>query len=83
MSLTTSYKSNGVKESSILEGMTPDEWITHAQQKAQFRFMFSSREIIYPEINIVLGMSRSNYTVLYVFKSRDDCLLFLTFVKNF
>lgn len=53
------------------------------RQKTQFGIMFSSREMICLKINIVLDMSSSNYTVLYIFKSRDDYLLFLTFLNFF
>lgn len=48
------------------------------RQYTQFGMMFSSREMIYLKINIMVDMPPSNHTVLYVFKSRDDYLLFLT-----
>lgn len=53
------------------------------RQKTQFGIMFSSREMICLKINIVLDMSSSNYTVFYIFKSRDDYLLFLTLLNFF
>lgn len=53
------------------------------EQNTQFGTMFSSREMICLKINIVLDMSSRNYTVLYIFKSRDDYLLLLTLLIFF
>lgn len=53
------------------------------RQSIQSGIMFSSREMICLKINIVLDVSSNNYTVLYAFKSRDDYLLFLSFLIFF